>query len=179
MVPPWPTLRAVALGLRRRATGLLRGVLERAIVLDGPFYLDDPVGWQTDARGVHAIQFVHGRASPQEDGRIRGQKAEDAKERGIGCGQGEIPYTSCIGSKEYPPLFEFDVVRDVRFRLAVEVESNTEVVPERVQSPKRYQQNDPGKRAKIMTDLLDCERASATYARPVFFREMGDRTSAS
>ncbi len=46
-------------------------------------------------------------------------------------GHGEIPYISDTRSKEYPPVFELDVVRNVRLCLAVQVEGDLKVVPDR------------------------------------------------
>ena len=34
-----------------------------------------------------------------------------------------------VNNEEYPPLFQFHVVRDVCLRLAVKIESNMEVSP--------------------------------------------------
>jgi hypothetical protein len=71
-----------------------------------------------------------------------------------------------VNDENYPPLFQLYVVWYIAFSLAVEIKCDLQVAPARNVSVLP--------REPWVAHFSECDLARATYARPVFFRDMGE-----
>lgn len=79
-----------------------------------------------------------------------------------------------VNDEKYPPFFELHVVGYIALGLAVQLECDVQV------APSGMSELDVCETMKeLRAYFSECARASATYARPVFFLETGERRSAS